>query len=251
MNTRLWRLNLSESKLRDLNTHQRYVYALTGHVFNELMLIMKTLHVSRRPPGTEGPLMDASVGTSMFMVRILVGKTHEALARLTRQSIREVLEAEYFSHIEGLTGRWVSTVDQYNSRTWLGHVRNRGAFHYMNAEQWGPHIDDELCSGAYIWVGARYSDTYYHWAEMAAALPAMRHMNEQEPFVGLATMLDELGVLLGALTDCLARGLQAFTIRNLLDEGAQTDEPVEFDSPDFETPQVHYFYADPRLGRSE
>jgi hypothetical protein len=80
---------------------------------------------------------------------------------------------------------------------------------------------------------------------MTAALPAMCHVNANEPFKGLEQMVVDLGRLLSDLTECLALGLRAFMhtsgVRDKL-----TDE-ARFEAPMLEPPALHYFFADPRL----
>jgi hypothetical protein len=73
----------------------------------------------------------------------------------------------------------------------------------------------------------------------------MSHLNAGEPFKGLEQMLDELGGLLGNVTDCLAKGLQAFM--NASGVGGTLSDPVRFDAPPMEPPALHYFFADERL----
>lgn len=184
-------LELSATALRALDPHRRYVFALVGHVFNELMLLQKWVHISRKPPGNPGPEEDAAVGVTMFLVRLLSAKVYEALHEdaLTKKSVAEVLRADYFS-----------------------------------------------------------GDTYFHWAEMTAALPAMKHVNPDDPFKGLDQMVSELGVLLSGVTDCLARGLQAFLKKSNVD--AKLSEPIRFDAPPLNPLGLHFFFADERLGQS-
>lgn len=55
MQAEVSRLELSGDALRALGEHKRYVFALAGHVFNELMLLQKWI-VSRRPTGNGGSL---------------------------------------------------------------------------------------------------------------------------------------------------------------------------------------------------
>lgn len=245
MKAKVQKLSLLAERLQGLSPQQRYVFALTGHVFNELMLLMKWAHVSRRPPGKPRPAEDAAVGISMFLLRILSAKVHEALDVLSKNSVGEILRADYFGKVQGLTDQWDAALKQHQDLEWISWIRNKGGFHYMNAAQWGPHLTDELCDGAYVWIGARYGDTYFHWAEMAASLPVMRHVNDAEPFEGLAQMLSQLGELLSVVTSCLARGLQAFL--NATGVGGALDDPICFDAPAFEPPALYYFFADERI----
>ena len=46
MKAQLSRISLSEDALRALDPQRRYVFALIGHIFNELMLLQKLIHVS-------------------------------------------------------------------------------------------------------------------------------------------------------------------------------------------------------------
>jgi len=247
MQAEVQRLELSADALRALDPHRRYVFALVGHIFNELILLQKWIHVSRRPPGHPGPQEDAAVGVTMFLVRLLSAKVYEALHgdALRKENIAAVLRTDYFSNVDGLNDRWQSVLAQYEKLEWLGWIRNKGGFHYMNENQWAPSLVDSMCEGAYIYTGKRFGDTYFHWAEMTAALPAMSHVNADDPFKGLEQMLHELGELLGDLVDCLARGLQAFLKTSGV--GAKLDEPVRFDAPTFEPLALHYFFADGRV----
>ena len=247
MEAEVLKLELKADALRALSPQSRYVFALTGHIFNELLLLQKWIHVSRRSPGDPGPQEDAAVGITMFLLRVLASKVYEALHKdaLTKQSVDDVLRAEFFGKVDGLTDTWDATLKRYESMDWMGKVRNKGAFHYMNESQWGPHLDGDFCEDAYAYVGKRYSDTYFHWAEMGASLPSMRYMNEKDPFAGLSQMLDELGSVLGDVVDCLAKGLQAFVKHSGV--GGSLSEPIRFDAPEFAPPKLDYFFADERL----
>lgn len=246
MQAEVQKFKLSADRLRALNPQTRYVFALSAHIFNELMLLQKWIHVSRRPPGNPGPEEDAAVGVSMFLFRVLAAKVYEALHpdALRKQSVADVLRAEFLAKKDGLIDKWDATLNRYENMTWMGKVRNQGAFHYMNETQWGPHLDGDFCEDAYVYVGKRYSDTYFHWAEMGASLPSMRLMNKDDPFAGLSQMIDELGSVLVDLTDCLAKGLQAFMNDNI---GEELVDRIRFDAPPFEPVALHYFFADERL----
>ena len=242
-------LELSAAALRALDPQRRYVFALVGHIFNELMLLQKWVHISRKPPGNPGPEEDAAVGVTMFLVRLLSSKVYEALHEdaLTKKSVAEVLRADYFGSVDGLNEQWDAVLAKHADLEWLGWIRNKGGFHYMNAAQWAPGLEDPICDGAYAYVGKRYGDTYFHWAEMTAALPAMKHVNPDDPFKGLDQMVNELGELLSALTDCLARGLQAFLSKSNI--GAKLSEPIRFDAPLLNPLALHYFFADEHVGQ--
>ncbi|AJZ56166.1 hypothetical protein OI25_8072 (plasmid) [Paraburkholderia fungorum] len=74
MQAEVRRIELSEAALQALNPHQRYVFALVGHVFNELMLLQKWAHLSRTPPGSPGPQEDAAVVITMFLIHYCLQK---------------------------------------------------------------------------------------------------------------------------------------------------------------------------------
>ncbi len=247
MHAEVQRFSLSADSLRSLDPHRRYVFALVGHVFNELTLLQKWIHISRRAPGHPGPQEDAAVGVTLFLIRMLSAKVYEALHEdaLRKASVNEVLRSDYFGKVDGLNERWNTVLAQHEELEWLGWIRNRGGFHYMNANQWAPGLEDSMCDGAYIWTGRRYGDTYFHWAEMTAALPAMRHVDAADPFRGLEQMVEDLGQLLGDLTDCLALGLQAFMRTSGI--GSELAEATRFEAPMLEPHALHYFFADPRL----
>lgn len=247
MQAEVRKLELSATALRAMDLRRRYVFALVGHIFNELMLLQKWVHISRKPPGNPGPQEDAAVGVTTFLLRLLSAKVYEALDALAKNSVAEVLRADYFSNVAGLNEQWDSVLAQHAQLEWLGWIRNKGGFHYMNAAQWAPGLEDSMCDGAYAYIGRRYGDTYYHWAEMTAALPAMKHVNSDEPFKGLDQMISELSQLLSSITDCLALGLRAFVENR--DVGEKRSEPIRFDAPPLEPLALHYFFADERLGQ--
>lgn len=249
MQAEVQRRSLSADALRALDPQRRYVFALVGHIFNELMLLQKWIHISRRAPGSPGPQEDAAVGVTLFLVRLLSSKVYEALHEdgLRKASVDEVLRVDYFAKVDGLNERWDAVLAQHDKLEWLGWIRNKGGFHYMNANQWAPGLEDSMCDDAYIWTGKRYGDTYFHWAEMTAALPAMCHVNAEEPFKGLEQMVEELSRLLRDATDCLARGLQAFMTTSGV--GDKLMDATRFEAPMLEPPALHYFFADARLGR--
>lgn len=246
MQAEVRRLELSSNALRNLDPHPRYVFALVGHIFNELMLLQKWVHISRMPPGNPGPQEDAAVGVTMFLIRLLSSKVYEALNALSKKKVADVLRSDYFGAVDGLNEQWEAVLAQFKKLEWLGWIRNKAGFHYMNANQWAPGLADNMCDGAYVYVGRRYGDTYFHWAEMTAALPAMKHVNSADPFQGLEQMVSELGHLLEGITDCLARGLQAFLKKSGV--GDKLSKPIRFEAPPFEPLALHFFFADERLG---
>jgi hypothetical protein len=247
MKAEVQRLELSGDALRALDADRRYVFALIGHVFNELTLLQKWVHISRKPPGDAGPVEDAAVGVTMFLIRLLSAKVYEALHDdvLRKKSVEEVLRADYFGKVDGLNEKWDAVLAQHEKLEWLGWIRNKGGFHYMNAKQWAPGLDDGMCEGAYGYVGKRYGDTYFHWAEMTAALPAMKHVNANDPFAGLDQMVNELGELLSGLTDCLALGIQEFLKSSGV--GSTLSDPQQFEAPPLEPLALHYFFGDVRI----
>ena len=76
----------------------------------------------------------------------------------------------------------------------------------------------------------------------------MKYVNSDDPFKGLDQMVSELGQLLSGVTDCLARGLQAFLKKSNV--GAELSEPIRFDAPPLNPLALHFFFADERLGRA-
>lgn len=244
MKARLQLVKLDPAKLKALNGNQRYTFALAGHIFNELMLAQKLLHSSRRPPGSIQPLLDGSMGSSMFVLRILIGKTHEAVTVLREPRAQGILVTDYFRPVSGLEARWNDACQHFDRLPWLRLVRNRGAFHYLEPKQWIPYLTDDICEDATLWTGLRHGDTYFHWSEVAATIPALSIVNKSDPIQGLDDMLREIGELLEKLGECLAHGLTSYWKRSL--GGSDNSPHVEFDAPDLESFELPYFFGDPR-----
>ncbi|MDM7950092.1 hypothetical protein [Hydrogenophaga sp.] len=229
---KLHRLSLSATKLQALPPDELYVFALAGHVFNELMLLQKMVITSTPPPGAHPFVQDAGVARAVFSLRLLVGKTHEAIKALSKQSVDVVLRDRFLTRVIGLDARWQAAREKHDTMPWLVKIRNQRAFHYMNKEQWLPHITPELIEGAYVIVGTTYGNTLFQWQEFAAGLPMLKLVDEDDPLEGgLGEMLDTMGGLLSDLGSCLAEALQVYMHEVLTDEGALADaEHVPADS---------------------
>ncbi len=155
MQAEVRRLELSSDALRTLDAHRRYVFALVGHIFNELLLLQKWVHVSRMPPGNTGPQEDAAVGVTMFLLRCLCSKIYEALNALRKKDVADVLRSDYFGAVDGLDAQWETVLAKFKKLEWLRWIRNKGGFHYMDANQWATGLEDTMCDGAYVYVGRR------------------------------------------------------------------------------------------------
>lgn len=238
----LHKLSLSQKKLSDLDPDERYAFAIAGHVFNETMLLQKLVLISPPPNGSHQFIKDASVGSAIFALRILIGKTEEAMKMLTKDSVESVLRHKFFTIVDGLEARWDAANVKYKELPWLGRIRNSRSFHYMNAAQWSPHLLGDICQDAYVIVGQTHGNTFFHWQEMAAALPMMKLVNEKEPFEGLATILQEMGALLNDVGSCLADGMQAFMRQRLTDDDSLGDAET-ITVPNMKDTPLNYFYA--------
>lgn len=238
----LHKLTLSKEKLLDLDPHERYAFAIAGHVFNETMLLQKLVLISPPPEGSHQFIKDASVGSAIFALRILIGKTEEAMKILTKDSVESVLRKKFFSLVDGLDVRWDDAKAKYKELLWLGRIRNSRSFHYMNASQWNPHLIGDICQDAYVIVGETHGNTFFHWQEMAAALPMMKLVNDEKPFEGLATILDEMGALLNDVGSCLADGMQAFMYQRLTGDGSLGVAEI-LNVPNMKETPLSYFYA--------
>lgn len=241
-NIKLHKLALSESKLRGLDPQELYVFALAGHVFNELMMLQKVLLTSMPAPGSHPFVQDAGVDVSLFALRLLVGKTEEAMKALSKHSVDEVLRSKVFALRPGIEQRWKDAQTQYQTMPWLGRIRNQRAFHYMTAGQWLPHFTDELFGGAYVIVGTTHGNTLFQWQEVSAGLPMLKLVNEAKPFDGLDLMLREMGDLLRELTACLAEGMQEYMHQVLTDDGALS-EPEFLSAASIEQTYMPYYFS--------
>lgn len=241
----LHRLDLSLPKLKALAPDELYVFALSGHVFNELMLLQKMVLTSvHQQTGNVHPFVqDASVARAVFALRLLVGKLEEAMRALGKQSVEDVMRQKVFALRPGLEARWDNAVQTYKTMPWLTKIRNQRAFHYMNKSQWLPHLTDEVLGGAYVIVGSTYGNTLFQWHEVAAGVPMLKLVDENDPLEGgLGTILDQTGELLSDLTSCLAEGLQAYMHAKLTEPGALADA-TEVAAPALSSVVVPYFHS--------
>lgn len=220
------KLSLSGTKLWSLPDRERYVFALAGHIFNELMFLQKMMLASVPSGDAHAFTKDASVGSAMFTLRIVISKVHEAMTELGRAATREIFLASILSRKEGLIEKWNSAIQHYESLPWLPAIRNQGGFHYMSFGQWAPHITEETCQEGYVIVGKTHGTSYFHWNEIAASLPIMKKIDAEQPLVGLGVAIDELGNLLGEIGECLALGLQAYLREVITDADPLGEEEV-------------------------
>jgi hypothetical protein len=238
----LQKLEIDATRLRALPPRERYVFALTGHVFNEIMSLQKLLEAAKPKRAIHEFETEGRVGLSILLIKLLAGKVHEAMDYLTRHSVTIVLSRDYFSSSEQLHERWDSAVARYKALGWLKTIRNTASFHYMNASQWKDLSNDDLCSEAHAIVGKRYAQTFFHWQDIVANFSMMKVVNADAPFDGFATMLDELGELCGDLCECLAEGLQRYMWDQLCRQDA-LKEVVAVETALLEEAELPYFYA--------
>lgn len=237
----LHKINLSSAKLKALGPNERYVFVLVGHIFNELMTLQKVMLVSQPPTEAHPFITDAGMTLSIIWLRLMVGKTHEAITCLKRESVQQVLRAQFFAPVEGLSEQWEAALQKYEDLTWLQRIRNSKAFHYMTQAQWSVDLRDEDCDEAYVIVGPRNGDILFQWPEQRAAIPMLKLVNEDAPFEGLATMLKELAGLMSMLGECLAHGAQAFIHERLIDDDS-LEAPEQVPAPKFESSHLPYFF---------
>jgi hypothetical protein len=180
------------------------VFALACHVFNELMLLMKWIHISRRPPGNPGPQEDAAIGITMLLVRLLSSKVYEALHEdaLRKKSVADVLRADYFGKVDGLNEKWDAVLARHDQLEWLGWIRNRGGFHYMNANQWAPGLEDPMCEGAYA-ESAHQMTAAEDCVRKLAGIRVLRQGSS-------ACAVHQVALAMRAGTVCLARGQRIY-----------------------------------------
>lgn len=234
-------LELSAERLRRLSPRDRYVFALVGHIFNELMCLLKLTQATRPPPGSHEFQMWAGVGQATTLLRLLLGKTHEALETLRRHSIDRHLRAHYFTEPR-LLEPWEAALERFERLDWLRDLRNRHAFHYMSPGQWGVALGEEFCEGAKVIVGRRFGDTFFHWSDTVSSYPMLARVNPQDPIEGLGTILEESGELLISLTSALAMGVQRY-MRDALTDADALGEAVAMEAPRLSEFHIPYFYG--------
>ena len=233
---------LSAAKLRALPETDRYVFALVGHIHNELMALQKMVLVAKPPLNAPGPVKDAGVGLTMLMLKTLLGKTYEALDTLKANKVADRLKANYFLNPNHLR-QWEDSLELFEKAPWLRLLRNQHSFHYISEGQWRETLtDDNLFDGAYVVLGSMYGNTFYHWSDALAALPMLRMVNREKPFEGLGTILDDIGVLLNRLLGALAEGIGSFIDAHLTETDALGPEIV-LQCPSIDQFRVPALYA--------
>lgn len=213
------KLAMSPAKIRALPNTDRYVLALIGHIFNDLMALQKLVLVMRPPRSATDVEKDAGVGLTTLMLRMLAGLTWEAINALNRKEVAEGLQKNYFPDTD-LKDRWRSAMRFAHGLKWLNEMRNENAFHYPQERDWPELQDPKYDEGAYSIVGTTYGNTFFHWANVLATLPMLHRVNPSDPFEGLGSILDEIGELLNRLTGVLAEAQQRYLHSTICDNGA-------------------------------
>lgn len=242
------KLVLSTAKLQALPQFDRYVFALLGHIFNDLMISQKLSHISRvHPRESHQYIREGGVGVSLFFLRTLAARTKEVMETLTDKRISNHIETKIFAPA-GLENQWRGALKLFNKidHDWLATVRNAHAFHYMREHQFLPYLKSEYCDHAHALVGRKYGDTFFTWSDIRAGHAMLDQVDSNDPFAGLGRMLDDLGELLGKLGDCIAQGLQRYIADQLTDPGA-LQAPQWISAPDFNSFYVPYFFRTRRL----
>lgn len=239
----IYKLVISTTRLQALSGFDRYVFALLGHIFNDLMLTQKLVHISRVHPTQSNTYeRETGVGVSLYFLRTLAARTKEVMETLRQEKISSHIEKQIFAPA-GLDARWREALKLFYrmDKEWLARVRNVHAFHYLREDQFQPYLSDELCDHAHALVGKKYGDTFFTWSHIRAGHAMLEEVDPNDPFAGLGRMLDELGQLLTQLVDCLAQGLQNYIATNLTD-AEPLHGPVYVPAPDFHTFNLPYFF---------
>lgn len=207
-----------------LTPHQRYVYYLLGHVFNEMMTMQKLVGFAIPKHDDIRPVRrNAEIAQLFFLFRIAGSKIYEFKKTINRPEIFEALdELVYSSSPDSLL-----LLKEFNKAVakaqWLGRMRNGMGFHYPTFQHWDSYTTpNEKWIDDIVYWGNENGNTFYD----ASATVAMHWMFDDYPGMevpySVRPLADELIGLIRMINN-LTQDLVGTIVENLIPDGQATE----------------------------
>ncbi len=181
------RVIFSKKQLADMPKEDRVLLLLMGHATNEINVLSKFILMMRKDdPPTQ--VENFTEGGQIFIVmRILIGKLHEAweLFRTRAQSSKDLAE-KYLKNLDEEGTKALKALNGYfGKKNAVTEIRNKVAFHYKDKDDLFEQNFQRL-SDAEPWefyLSKTHGNTFYYASEMVAtgsSLSIAGKINEKE-----------------------------------------------------------------------
>jgi hypothetical protein len=181
------RLILAKKQFADMLKEERILLLMMGHATNEMNVFSKFILMMRKDdPPTQ--VEDFAEGGQIFIVmRVLIGKLHEAweLFRTRAQSNKNIAE-KYIKNLDAEGTEAIKALNDYfGKKNAVTEIRNKVAFHYKDKddlieENFQRLPDTEPWE---FYFSKTHGNTFYYASEMVAtgsALSVAGKINEEE-----------------------------------------------------------------------
>jgi|SRR5579871_2056470 len=128
------RVILTKAKLEELSKTERTLLLLLGHASNEINVFTKILLLMRKENVPSKLMMHAEAGQVFIMLRVLIGKLHEAwmLFKTRAQSDKRIAE-KCLVHLPPEAKQSLEVLKKhFGTQSPLTRIRNKVAFHYRD-----------------------------------------------------------------------------------------------------------------------
>lgn len=207
-----------------LTPHQRYVYYLLGHVFNEMMTMQKLVGFAIPKHEDVRPVRrNAENAQLFFLFRIAGSKIYEFQKTINLPEIWTALNELVYSKSPASLGLLKQFNQTVTKAEWLKRMRNGMGFHYPTFGHWSSYTtpDDKWVDDIVFW-GNEYGNTFYD----ASATVAMHWMFDEYPGMDMPhsvrPIADELVDLIKMINN-LTQDLVGTIIENLIPDGRATE----------------------------
>lgn len=171
------RIIFKKKQLADMPKAERSLLLLMGHATNELNVLSKFILMMRKDdPPTQ--VEDFAEGGQIFIVmRILIGKLHEAweLFKARAQSDKDISE-KYVTKLEPEAADALKSLNGYFSKkNAVTEIRNKVAFHYKDKDELIEENFQRLPDTEpwEFYLSKTHGNTFYYASEMVATGTAL------------------------------------------------------------------------------
>ena len=132
--TEIHRINLTKSKLAAMPHAERSLLLLLGHANNEINVLSKLILMARKDEPEIRLIDHVEVGQVFVIMRILIGKLHEAWLLFNRRfQADQSLKGKYLPKLSDEAAAAITELNRHFGRgSPLAAIRNKLSFHYTD-----------------------------------------------------------------------------------------------------------------------
>ena len=242
------RLRIPLSHVIALSQHERYVYYMLGHFFNELMFLQKLLKfVIPTHDDTRPFRQQPESGQAMFVFRLAAGKLFEAKLALNKEAMSAVLRESFLPLVPDAKERLKEFNRSTENGKWLAGLRNDHSFHYPSFEQWSALVQpSDTWTADDIFMANQSGNVFYAGSDALAQHWMFGQLNSKNPREAVGPMIDSLIDFLRQFNSLVEDILGAFVATRLVPAGEGASPVGSVVSPQFDSIRVPFWTVMPK-----